>query len=47
MGLEVPRTKLAGTAWFIQISDTHLSAFDHLPERQKMYGDKLGDLRRD
>lgn len=45
MGLEVPRTKLAGTAWFVQISDTHLSMFDHLPERQKMYGDKLGDLR--
>ena len=45
MGLEVPRTKLAGTAWFVQISDTHLSMFDHLPERQKMYGDKLGDIR--
>lgn len=45
LGLEVPRTKLPGTAWFIQISDTHLSKFDHLPDRQKLYGDKLGDLR--
>ncbi|CAL8465131.1 g4666 [Coccomyxa elongata] len=45
LGLEVPRTKLPGTAWFIQISDTHLSKFDHLLDRQKLYGDKVGDLR--
>ncbi|EIE20379.1 Metallo-dependent phosphatase [Coccomyxa subellipsoidea C-169] len=45
LSLEVPSTKLPGTAWFIQISDTHLSKFDHLPDRQKLYGDKAGDLR--
>ncbi len=45
LSLEVPSTKLPGTAWFIQISDIHLSKFDHLPDRQKLYGDKAGDLR--
>ena len=45
MGIELPKTKLDGVAWFVQISDLHLSKYDHLPERQKLYGDKLGDLR--
>jgi len=45
MGVELPTTKLDGVAWFVQISDLHLSKYDHLPERHKLYGDKLGDLR--
>ncbi len=45
MGVELPTTKLDGVAWFVQISDLHLSKYDHLPKRQKLYGDKLGDLR--
>ena len=45
MGADLPKTKLDGVAWFVQISDLHLSKYDHLPERQKLYGDKLGDLR--
>ncbi len=45
MSIQLPKTKLDGVAWFVQISDLHLSKYDHLPERQKLYGDKLGDLR--
>lgn len=45
MRVDLPITKLDGVAWFVQISDLHLSKYDHLPERQKLYGDKLGDLR--
>ncbi len=45
LGIELPLTKLDGIAWFVQISDLHLSRYDHLPDRQKLYGDKLGDLR--
>ena len=46
LGMGIPETKLDGLAWFVQISDLHLSRYDHLPDRQKLYGDKLGDLRR-
>ena len=46
LGLDIPKTKLDGVAWFVQISDLHLSRYDHLPDRQKLHGDKLGDLRR-
>ena len=45
LGIDLPTTKLDGVAWFVQISDLHLSRYDHLPNRQKLYGDKLGDLR--
>ena len=45
LGIDIPKTKLDGVAWFVQISDLHLSRYDHLPDRQKLYGDKLGDLR--
>jgi hypothetical protein len=40
-------TTLEGVAWFIQISDTHVSSFDQLPDRQKLHGDKAGDLEYD
>ena len=45
LSVDLPATSLDGVAWFVQISDLHLSRYDHLPERQKLYGDKAGDLR--
>ena len=36
---------LDDVAWFVQVSDVHLSAFDALPDRLRAYGDKAGDLR--
>ena len=40
-----PQEGLDDVAWFVQISDTHLSAFEALPERFSLYGDKASDLR--
>ena len=39
------QSSLDGVAWFVQISDTHLGAYDALPENFRRYGDKAGDLR--
>lgn len=36
---------LDDVTWFVQISDTHLGAFDAMPDNLKHYGDKAGDLR--
>jgi hypothetical protein len=43
--VESSQATLDGVAWFVQVSDTHLGAYDALPAYFRRCGDKAGDLR--
>ena len=43
--MEPSQATLDGVAWFVQVSDIHLGAYDAQPDYFRRYGDKAGDLR--